>query len=76
MTEKNIEIIIKEAKLIEENTNQILDFTKKVKSMDEQDKIKIIEALWQIIYSNEEADMYESNLMRRLTGLLYIDNKN
>jgi uncharacterized tellurite resistance protein B-like protein len=72
---QNIEIIIKEAKLIEENTNQILDFTKKVKSMDEQDKIKIIEALWQIIYSNEEADMYESNLMRRLTGLLYIDNK-
>ena len=38
-------------------------------------KIKIIETLWSIIYSNKEADMYESNLMRRLSGLLYIDNK-
>ena len=37
--------------------------------------IKIIEALWQIIYSNEDADIYETNLMRRLAGLLYIDNK-
>ena len=72
---KNINNIIKEGKLIEENSNQILDFTKKVKSMDEQEKIMIIEALWQIIYSNQEADIYETNLMRRLAGLLYIDNK-
>ena len=43
--------------------------------MTEQDKIKIVEALWSIIYSNKDADMYETNLMRRLTGLLYIDNK-
>ncbi|MDC0901513.1 TerB family tellurite resistance protein [Candidatus Pelagibacter sp.] len=67
--------IIKEAKTIEENSNQILDFTKEVKNMTEKDKIKIVEALWSIIYSNKDADMYETNLMRRLAGLLYIDNK-
>ena len=64
---------IKEAKIIENNSNQILDFTKEVKNLPEQDKIKIIEALWSIIYSNKDADIYEANLMRRLAGLLYID---
>ena len=72
---QNIDSIINEAKIIEENANQILDFTKEVKKMDEIKRIKIIEALWKIIYSNKEADMYETNLMRRLGGLLYIDNK-
>ena len=71
----NIENIIKEGKLIEDNANQILDFTKEVKNMDKKNKIKIIETLWRIIYSNKEADIYETNLMRRLAGLLYIDNK-
>ena len=66
---------IKEAKSIEENSNQILDFTKEVKNLPEIEKIKIIEALWSIIYSNKEADIYETNLMRRLAGLLYIDSK-
>ena len=66
---------IQEAKIIEENSNQILDFTREVKNMPEQDKIKIIEALWSIIYSNKDADIYETNLMRRLAGLLYIDTK-
>ena len=65
---------IKDAKSIEENSNQILDFTKEVKNLPENDKIKIIEALWSIIYSNNEADIYETNLMRRLAGLLYIDS--
>ena len=59
----------------EKNTNQILDFTKEIKSTDTSFKIKIFETLWKIIYSNKEADMYEENLMRRLSGLLYIDNK-
>tara|TARA_A100001011_G_scaffold206478_1_gene214621 strand:+ start:1066 stop:1479 length:414 start_codon:yes stop_codon:yes gene_type:complete len=72
---ENLDKIIKKGKIIEENTNQILDFTKEVKNMDEENKIKIIEALWQIIYSNKEADMYEMNLMRRLAGLLYVDDK-
>ena len=70
----NIEDIFKKGKLIEEDSNQILDFTKEVKNLPENDKIKIIEALWSIIYSNNEADIYETNLMRRLAGLLYIDS--
>jgi uncharacterized tellurite resistance protein B-like protein len=65
---------IKDAKSTEENSNQILDFTREVKNLPEADKIKIIEALWSIIYSNNEADIYETNLMRRLAGLLYIDS--
>ena len=66
---------IEEAKIIEENSNQILDFTREVKNLPENNKIKIIEALWSIIYSNKDVDIYEANLMRRLAGLLYIDNK-
>ena len=72
---ENVSKTIEEAKIIEESSNQILDFTKEVKNLPEKDKIKIIEALWSIIYSNKEADIYESNLMRRLAGLLYIDTK-
>jgi uncharacterized tellurite resistance protein B-like protein len=67
--------IIQKGELNEKDSNQILNFTKKVKNMNEENKIKIIEALWQIIYSNNDADIYETNLMRRLGGLLYIDNK-
>ena len=73
--ENELNKIIKEAKIIEENSNQILDFTREVKNLAEEDKIKIIEALWSIIYSNKDADIYETNLMRRLAGLLYIDSK-
>tara|TARA_B100000035_G_C20641506_1_gene396828 strand:+ start:56 stop:463 length:408 start_codon:yes stop_codon:yes gene_type:complete len=72
---KDIEKIIIKGKEIENNSNQILDFTKKVKEMNEKNKIKIIESLWKIIFSNNEADIYETNLMRRLAGLLYIDSK-
>ena len=72
--EETISQTIKDSKSIEENSNQILDFTREVKSLPENDKIKIIEALWSIIYSNNEADIYETNLMRRLAGLLYIDS--
>tara|TARA_B100002051_G_scaffold241666_1_gene246317 strand:+ start:16 stop:432 length:417 start_codon:yes stop_codon:yes gene_type:complete len=71
----NLEKLFIDAKNIEQNANQILSFTKEVKNMNEHNKIKIIEALWHIIYSNNEADIYETNLMRRLTGLLYIDSK-
>tara|TARA_Y100001935_G_scaffold169107_1_gene139487 strand:- start:295 stop:705 length:411 start_codon:yes stop_codon:yes gene_type:complete len=72
---QNVKKIIIESKIIEENANQILEFTKEVKNMEEDNKIKIIETLWRIIYSNKHADIYETNLMRRLAGLLYIDNK-
>ena len=72
---ENIEKIIQKGKKIENNSNQILDFTKKVKNMNENNKKKIIESLWKIIYSDNLADVYEDNLMRRLAGLLYIDSK-
>jgi|TARA_B110000444_G_C18741390_1_gene548188 uncharacterized tellurite resistance protein B-like protein len=72
---ENLENLLTNAKKIEDNANQILDFTKEVKNMHQENKIKIIESLWQIIYSNKEADIYETGLMRRLAGLLYIDNK-
>jgi uncharacterized tellurite resistance protein B-like protein len=71
----NIDKLISDATIIEENSNQILDFTKEVKNAPESDKIRIIESLWRIIYSDDSADMYETNLMRRLAGLLYIDAK-
>ena len=71
----NIDKLIADASVIEENSNQILDFTKEIKSAPESDKIRIIESLWKIIYSDDNVDMYESNLMRRLAGLLYIDAK-
>ena len=67
--------IVAEAENLESNSNQILDFTREIKNKDNKFKIEIIETLWNIIYSNNEADIYESNLMRRLSGLLYIDNK-
>ena len=72
---ENIQEILEQSKIIEENANQILDFTKEVKAMDDEKKIEIIETLWRIIYSNKDADIYEANLMRRLAGLMYIDNK-
>tara|TARA_Y100000590_G_scaffold393765_1_gene472326 strand:- start:65 stop:505 length:441 start_codon:yes stop_codon:yes gene_type:complete len=63
------------AEINEKKSNQILDFTKEIKNTDNKFKVKIIETLWSIIYSNKEADMYETNLMRRLSGLFYMDNK-
>jgi len=74
-TKESLSKTIAASKVIEENSNQILDFTKEVKNLPEANKIKIVEALWSIIYSNKNADIYESNLMRRLSGLLYIDSK-
>ena len=70
-----IDKLILDASIIEENSNQILNFTREVKNAPESDKIRIIESLWKIIYSDDNADMYETNLMRRLAGLLYIDPK-
>jgi len=67
--------IMEDAEENEKNSNQILDFTREIKNSSDDYKVKIVESLWSIIYSNNEADMYETNLMRRLTGLLYLDNK-
>ena len=71
----DIEKLMIDAENKEKNSNQILDFTKEIKNADQSFKVKVIETLWKIIYSNKEVDMYESNLMTRLSGLLYIDNK-
>ena len=72
---KKIDEIMEESEKKEKNSNQILDFTREVKNISEDKKKLIIEALWNIIYSDKNADMYETNLMRRLSGLLYLDNK-
>ena len=75
LEENNIDEVIKEAENIESNSNQILNFTKEIKNLNEERKKKIIETLWKIIYSDNLSDIYEANLMRRLTGLLYLDSK-
>ena len=74
-TISNIDKLITDASVIEENSNQILSFTREVKNAPESDKIRIVKSLWKIIYSDDNADMYETNLMRRLAGLLYINAK-
>ena len=73
--ENSIDEMLIIAEKNESNSNQILDFTRKVKNTDDNFKTKLIEALWKIIFSDNKADMYESSLMRRLAGLLYLDKK-
>ena len=72
---EKLDELMKIAEENEKNSNQILGFTKDIKSTNENFKIKLVESLWKIIYSDESSDMYESNLMRRLSGLLYLENK-
>ena len=71
----SLDELMKNAEINEDESNQILDFTQELKNAEDEYKIKIVEALWTIIFSDKDADMYETNLMRRLSGLLYIDNK-
>ena len=73
--QNDLDKILKDAELKEKDTNQILEFTREVKNKSFEEKKIVIEALWTIIYSDDQADMYESNLMRRLSGLLYLDSK-
>jgi len=72
---EKIDEIIEESEKREKDSNQILDFTREIKNINDDKKKLIIEALWNIIYSDKNADMYEANLMRRLSGLLYLDNR-
>ena len=72
---EEIDKVIQDAEEKEKDSNQILDSTRKMKNIRKKNKKIIIEALWDIIYSDEDADMYETNLMRRLSGLLYLDPK-
>ena len=73
--QNNLDKILEDAELKEKDSNQILEFTKEVKNKSIEEKKIVIEALWNIIYSDENADIYETNLMRRLSGLLYLDPK-
>ena len=73
--EDTLDEIINEAETKEKDANQILEFTREVKNKSFEEKKIVIEALWTIIYSDEKADLYEANLMRRLSGLLYLDAK-
>ena len=75
VNENKIDKVYDEAVKIEKNSNQILEFTREIKNSNEEFKIKITETLWNIIYSDGSSDIYESNFMRRLTGLLYLDKK-
>ena len=73
--DEKVDNIFKKAEEIEKNSNQILEFTKEIKNLNDDSKKKIVEILWRIIYSDNNSDMYENSLMRKLSGLLYLDPK-
>lgn len=75
VNENNLHSLMLNAEKNEQNSNQILDFTKIIKASENSFKVSLVESLWKIIYSDMSSDMYEDNLMRRLTGLLYLDKK-
>ena len=76
-TEDSIEIekIMNEAENLEANSNQLLDYTKIIKDSPLKTKSEIIEELWKILISDDNVDLYESNLMRRICGLIYFSDK-
>ena len=69
------EDLIKIAEKKEEESNQIVEFTKEIKKYSMEFRLKIIEVIWKIVYSDGTSDDYESNLIRRICGLLYISGK-
>ena len=69
------EKIINDAEKLERNSNQILNFTKLIKNKPIEFKKKIIKELWKLLISDKNIDQYEANLMRRISGLIYIDDK-
>ena len=71
----NLNDVITRAEQKENDSNHIQEFTKDVKSLSTENKILIVETLWRIILSDGKSDIYENNLMRRLAGLLYLDDK-
>ena len=71
----NLDDIILKAEQKENDSNHIQEFTRDVKSLSTENKIIIVETLWRIILSDGKSDIYEDNLMRRLAGLLYLDDK-
>ena len=71
----NLDDVISKAEQKENDSNHIQEFTRDVKSLSMENKIIILETLWKIILSDGKSDIYENNLMRRLAGLLYLDDK-
>ena len=75
ISEKEIDETLKIAEQKEQVSNHLIEFTREIKKNDMSYRLKIIEILWKIIYSDGTVDMYESNLMRRICGLLYVSDK-
>jgi len=75
ITLNEAEELVKKAEKKEQESNQIVEFTKEVKKRPMKFRHKIIEILWKIVYSDHTNDMYESNLIRRVCGLLYVSDK-
>ena len=75
LDKEQINSLVDQAEQYEKNSNQILEFTQKVKKMDINTKRRVVEFLWKIILSDNKSDVYESNLMRRICGLLYLPDK-
>ena len=71
----NLDDVVSKAEQKENDSNHIQEFTRDVKSLSMENKIVIVETLWRIILSDGKSDIYENNLMRRLAGLLYLDDK-
>ena len=69
------EKILNESEKIEKESNQIVEFTKEIKKYSMEFRLKIIEIVWKIVYSDGTSDNYESNLIRRICGLLYVSDK-
>tara|TARA_A100000164_G_C21873449_1_gene756406 strand:+ start:636 stop:1079 length:444 start_codon:yes stop_codon:yes gene_type:complete len=75
LDDEKISSIVDEAEKYEKNSNQILEYTQEVKKMDLKTKELVLEFLWRIILSDDKSDVYESTLMRRICGLLYLPDK-
>ena len=75
MSSDQTDDLIKLAEKKEEESNQIVEFTKEIKKYSMEFRLKIIEVIWKIVYSDGTSDDYESNLIRRICGLLYISGK-
>lgn len=73
--EGQVEEILLEAEKKEHGSNQIIEFTREIKKYSTEFKFKIIEILWKIVYSDGSKDNYESNLIRRVCGLLYVSDQ-
>ena len=75
ITPNEAEELLKKAEKIEQESNQIVAFTREIKKNSMEYRIKIIEILWKIVYSDGSSDSYESNLIRRVCGLLYVSDR-